>query len=153
MTLTYGFKSIRDLAAKLHREGTALQEKGVTADAFFNFVLTGYSMIDWVRNDPSLPSSALKNNAVSSLYSDHWLKICGDLATAIKHFKVTSRTPVVANTAAEQGFGVGRFGIGPFGVGEHHIVIELDDGENINAPEFVTGVIKTWTDFFQKHGI
>jgi hypothetical protein len=28
---------------------------------------------------------------VQALYKYKWLKICGDLATAVKHFKLTSR--------------------------------------------------------------
>ena len=153
MNLTFGFNSVRDVFAKLQRDGTSLQEQGVTADTFFNFVVTGYSMIDWVRNDPSLPSSTQGKNAIDALYSDRWLKICGDFATAIKHFKLTSRTSMVAKTVTDQGFGVGRFGIGPLGVGEHHIDIELDCGTHVNALELVTGVIETWKDFFQTHGL
>jgi hypothetical protein len=55
MALTFSFNSVRDLMAKLEREAKALNEEAVTGDRFFNFAITGYSMIDWVKKDPSVP--------------------------------------------------------------------------------------------------
>ncbi|MCH2269036.1 MAG: hypothetical protein MK510_00615 [SAR324 cluster bacterium] len=43
MSLTFGFYSIRDLFAKLHRDADSLDEE-VKSDSFFNFVVMGYSM-------------------------------------------------------------------------------------------------------------
>jgi len=43
-------------------------------------------MIDWMKNDPPVPASAKAKNEVHLLYVDPWLKVCGDLATACKHF-------------------------------------------------------------------
>ena len=62
MVLSFGFSGIKDLFLKLEREATALNEE-VTRDRFFNFVVTGYSLIDWIKNDPSVPSSAKKSTA------------------------------------------------------------------------------------------
>ena len=43
MSLTFGFYSIRDLFAKLHRDADSLDEE-VKGNSFFNFVVMGYSM-------------------------------------------------------------------------------------------------------------
>ena len=124
MSLTFGFSSIKDVHAKLLRDAAMLGEE-VTSDALFNFVVTGYSMIDWVKNDPSVPSGAKTKIEVESLFSDQWLKICGDLATAVKHFTLTQRTPITSSATSGQGFGVGRFGKGAFGIGEEGIDVNL----------------------------
>src|ERR1700753_1442871 len=91
--------SARELFEKLKRDA-ALLDAEVTTDRFFNFVITGYSIIDWCKGEPTL--SALN---VQTLYDDHWLKICGDLATAGKHFQLTKRQSITDSASSEQGFG------------------------------------------------
>jgi hypothetical protein len=49
MALTFALSSIRDLFAKLERDAALLDEE-VTADRAFNFVVTGYSMIDYGKD-------------------------------------------------------------------------------------------------------
>jgi hypothetical protein len=46
MTLTFGLETPRDLLEKLKRDAALLREEA-TSDKFFNFVVTGYSIIDW----------------------------------------------------------------------------------------------------------
>jgi hypothetical protein len=153
MALTFGFDSIRDLLAKLERDAKLLVETEVTGDKFFNFVITGYSMIDWVKNDQSVPASAKAAAVVKALYADQWLKACGDLATAAKHFTLTQRLPITNSAKTESGFGVGRYGMGGYGVGEESIEIELNDGTKFNGLDLVRGVLATWNAFFQTHQI
>ncbi len=152
MSLTYGFSTVRDLFAKLQRDAVALDQE-VTCDRLFNFVVTGYSMIDWVKNDPSVPASAKTGKVVQSLYDDHWLKVCGDLATASKHFTLTSRKPITSAATSAQGYGRGRFGKGAFGIGEESIEVQLDDGTSFGCLELVEGVQRSWTNLFALHGI
>lgn len=152
MSLTYGLSSICDLYAKLQRDAAALDEE-VTSDRIFNFVLTGYAMIDWIKNDPSVPASAKASAAVDGLYSDQWLKICGDLATANKHFKLTKREPITKSVTAANGFGMGRYGKGGYGVGEESIVVQLNDGTSFNCLDLVNGVQVTWQKYLAVHKI
>jgi hypothetical protein len=150
MSLTYGLRSSRDLFEKLKRDANLLDEE-VTSDRFFNFVVTGYSIVDWVKNDPTVPFPA--KSAIETMYSDRWIKVCGDLATASKHFVLTKRTPITSKADSQQGFGSGRFGSGGFGVGEEDIQIELNDGTFIYCLDFVSEVVHTWEQFFQTHGM
>lgn len=53
MSLTYGLETARDLFEKLSRDANLLDEE-VTSDSFFNFVVTAYSLVDWVQNDPTV---------------------------------------------------------------------------------------------------
>ena len=152
MSLTYGLSTVKELFAKLERDSKLLDEE-VTSDRMFNFVVTGYSMIDWIKNDPSVPQSAKDQNQIQALYSNQWLKICGDLATASKHFTLTQRQPITASSTSSQGFGVGRFDKGGFGIGEESIEIVLNDGTNYDCLDLVNGVLNEWRQFFQAHGI
>ncbi|MES2682677.1 MAG: hypothetical protein V4650_04095 [Pseudomonadota bacterium] len=152
MSLTYGFATTKDLFAKLERDAEALN-KHVTSDQFFNFVVTGYSMIDWVRNDPSIPTPAKDAVVVQNLYDDKWIKVCGDLATASKHFALTRRIPITASADTAQGYGVGRYGVGKYGIGEESILVQMNDGNHFHCLDLVTGVLESWRSFFLTYGI
>jgi hypothetical protein len=130
----------------------ALDEE-VTSDRLFNFVVTCYSMIDWVKNDPGIPASAKTDIAVQGVYNDKWLKVCGDLATASKHFKLTNRVPITSSATTSQGFGVGRYAKGGYGVAEESIEVQLNDGTTLVCLDLVRGVVACWQSFFSDHGI
>lgn len=149
MALTYGLSSARSLYEKLKRDAKALKEE-VNSDRFFNFVVTGYSLIEWVEKDPSVPQTA--QTAVKDIRRDQWIKRCRDLANASKHFTL-NYPPITSSATSEQGFGVGGFGQGGFGLGEESIEVKLTDGSSFDCLELVEGVMKTWNDFFSRPGI
>jgi|TARA_R100001143_G_scaffold53984_1_gene49662 hypothetical protein len=153
MALTLGFNNVADLLEKLKRDAALLQTDAITADRFMNFVLTGYALIDWIKNDPAVPISAKQATVVQNLYTNHTLKVCGDLANSVKHFTLTTRLPITKNTVVHSGFGVGRYGMGDFGEGEQEIVITLNDGTVLNPLDFVRAVLTVWENFFAAHGI
>ena len=150
MALTYGLLSARSLYEKLQRDAKALEEE-VNSDRFFNFVVTGYSLIDWVEKDPSVPQTA--QTAVKDIRGNQWIKTCGDIAIASKHFTVTRRQLITSSVTSEQGFGIGRFGLGGFGLGEERIEVKLTNDCSFDCFELVNGVMNTWEDFFSSHGI
>jgi hypothetical protein len=153
MSLTFSFASIRDVLSKLERDSTRMRTEEMNGDRFFDFVVTAYSMIDWVKRDPSVPASAKQPHEIQWLYSNQWIKVCGDLATAVKHFALTTRHPTTSATTSETGFGVGRFGMGGYGVGEESIELTLNDGTKLNALDVVQGAISAWKTFFQVHSV
>ena len=150
MALTYGLLSARSLYEKLQRDAEAL-EKEVNSDRFFNFVVTGYSLIDWVKEDPSVPQTV--QTAVKDIYHDPLIKRCGDIAIASKHFTVKYRELITSSVTSEQGFGLARYGRGGFGEGEERIEVTLTDGSSFDCFELVDGVMNTWNNFFSSHGI
>jgi hypothetical protein len=152
VSLTFGITTTRELYEKLKRDSSALQEE-VSSDRFFNFVVTGYSMIDWVKNDPNVPTTAKELQVIDSLYQDPWLKVCGDLAIAVKHFKLTTRKSITSSADSSQGYRVGRFGHGGFGVGEESIDVILNDGTTYNCLTLVQGVVDKWEKFLSTHNI
>ena len=113
MALIPGLSSASDLYAKLKRDAGIIDNE-VTSDAFFNFVITGYSLIDWIKNDPSISSEAKTESEIKALYEDKGLKICGDLAVAAKHFVLTNRKPIISSATSRRGPGEGRYGRGKY---------------------------------------
>lgn len=156
MTLVPGLTTAVDLFHKLQRDARRLNAE-VTSDAFFNFVVTGYSLIDWIKNDPAIPATAKTTAEVDSLYAAPWLKVCGDLANASKHFTLIRRTPVTVEATSKSGFGLGRYDTGSFGRGEESIEIKVRDTRGNEsewtALELATGVIQAWLVFFARHGV
>jgi hypothetical protein len=143
----FSLSSTRDLFAKLERDADALEQE-VTSDRLFNFVVTGYSMIDWVKNDPTIPPAAKTHSILRGLRDDQWLTICGDLATACKHFALDRRKPITTSANSACGFGTGGYGKGGYGIGEESIEIRLNDGTCFQCLDLVEGVITTWQSFF-----
>jgi hypothetical protein len=150
MALTYGLSSARSLYEKLQRDAEALEEE-VNSDRFFNFFVTGYSLIDWVKKDPSVPQTA--QTAVNDIRDDQWIKTCRDIANASKHFTLNYSNPTTSSVTSEQGFGVGRYGLGGFGLGEERINVTLTDGSSFDCLKLVDGVMNTWKNFFSLYDI
>src|SRR6516165_3954502 len=152
MSLTPGLTSALDLLHKLQRDVERLN-KEVTSDDFFNFVITGYSLIDWVKHDATLPASARSCEEIERLYNEPWLKVCGDLATASKHYTLTRRKPVVTSAKSQGGWGKGRYGKGTYGIGEEDIVIRINNDTKWTALEFACGVLQAWLHFFERQDL
>lgn len=152
MNLTPGLTSAVDLFHKLQRDVGRLNEE-VTCDCFFDFVITGYSLIDWVKNDQSLPVTTRSATAIDRLHKEPWLKVCGDLANASKHFTLKRRMPVVKEAKSTIAHEIGRFGTGAYVEGEEGIDVEIENGTVWTALEFAAGVIQAWLQFFERHGI
>jgi len=153
MSRTYGLRTARDLLAKLERDAQLLREE-VSSDRFFNFVVTAYSLADWIQNDPSVPGSA--KAALTSFRGQSQIQICRDLANASKHFQLDPHrnpNPTVASADSDQGFGVGRFGAGGFGVGEEEITVWLSAGNGVNGLNVMEDALREWKAFFQTHAI
>jgi len=150
MALTFGLTNVRDLLGKLRRDASLLEEE-VTIDRFFNFVVTGYSMVHWIKNDPSVPQAAKAQ--YGNLHLDYWLSICGDIANACKHFTLTSTKSNAQSATSTQGYGQGRYGKGNYSEGEESILVRLDDGTTYICLELAQNVLSTWERFFSTHGI
>jgi hypothetical protein len=153
MPRTYGLRTSRDLLAKLERDAELLR-KEVTSDHFFNFVVTAYSLADWIKNDPSV--SQVAKDALDLFRSSRTIQICRDLANASKHFTLDPRrnpNPRVDSVTSEQGFGMGRFGHGGFGIGEEEIHVVLEDGSVQNGLTIMENTLQEWLGFFSQYSL
>ena len=148
--LTYGFESARDMLEKLRREHRRLESE-VTSDNLFNFVATGYHLLEWVEKDPQVPASA-KTNLLAVRHASS-IATCRDLTNASKHFslKLNYQNQVTTSAKSVRGFGVGRCGMCGYGVGEESISIILKDGTTLNALKLARDTVNEWESFFSHH--
>jgi len=138
----------RDLFAKLQRELGNL-ESAVSADAYFDFVITAYHLCDWIKNDSAAPASA--RSALAALRKQLPVKICRDLANGSKHFTLDYADVVVADATCVAAYGSGRFGKGAYGVGEPTIRITLADGAVLDGLSVARDAVQLWDQFFSSH--
>lgn len=152
MSLTYSFRTAKDVIDKLRRDVDVLNEE-VTGDCFFNLVITAYHLTDWIKNDTSIPLAA--KNDINSMYLNQHVAVCRDIANASKHFSLSRdyKNQVTDLAHASQGYGCGRFNKGLYGVGEESIDIECSDGTKLSSIELAKEVLAAWEVFFSKHGI
>lgn len=149
--LTYRLNSTHDLLEKL-RSDVKLLEEQVTSYRFFNFVITGYHIIDWIKNDERIQESTRK--AAMEMYKNEYVSICRDLANASKHFEIDYNDRKTDSAESVQGcYGTGRFGKGIYGVGEEKITIKCSDGCEYDALEFAKSILQTWETFFTTNSI
>ena len=140
-----------DLLEKL-RNDVELLEDEVTSYRFFNLAVTGYHIIDWIKNNEAIPDATQK--AVKKMYKNKYISVCRDLANASKHFKFKKNyeNRKIKSAKSVQGpCGTGRFGKGICGIGEEQITIECLGGNKYDALEFAREILKTWDDFFREH--
>lgn len=145
--LRYGLRSPRDLYEKVRRDAGRLRVE-VTSDDFFNFVITAYSLADWIKNDLRLPDAVRTYPVASKSNGDQILLLCGEIANGSKHFALRKANPQARAITSSQGWGMGRYGRGAYGVGEESIVIAMADGTERHCLEFVDDVVAFWESFF-----
>jgi len=147
--LTFKLNSPRDLLEKL-RNDVVLLEDEVTSYRFFNLAVTGYHIIDWIKNNETVSDDTRK--AVEEMYKDEYLSICRDLANAIKHWKLDYKSKNISSVKSTQGgYGTGRYGKGLYGNGEEQITMKCRDGREYNILEFARAILRIWDDFFEEH--
>lgn len=140
-----------DLLEKL-RHDIELLEDEVTSYRFFNLAITGYHIIDWIKNNKTVSGDA--RDAVENMYENKYISVCRDVANAIKHFEFKKgyRNRKIKSAKSIQGsYGTGRYGKGLYGIGEEQITIECLDGDKFDALEFARAVLKAWNVFFNEH--
>ena len=153
MSRTYGLRTARDLLAKLERDAELLRQ-GVSSDCFFNFVVTAYSLLDWVQNDPRVNQAAKSD--LGRFRSTQSIQICRDLANSSKHFTLDPKrnaNPTVQSADSDRGFGVGRYGAGGYGVGEEKIAVLLDNGAAQDGLAVMESTLRDWKEFFAQHHV
>ncbi|MFW6263142.1 MAG: hypothetical protein ACOC34_03835 [Thermotogota bacterium] len=152
MSLTYSFKTSKDLLSKLKRECESLKQE-VTGDRFFNFIVTAYHIIDWIKKDPTVPKNAKLK--VNQFYKNTYIAICRDICNASKHFSLSNNyeNKITDSTTSRKGFGYGRMGAGLLGDGEESIIIVCSDGTSHDALDLAQHILDVWEVFFREENI
>lgn len=151
MTRALKLASIFDLYEKLQRDGAALDDE-VTVERVFNFAATAYSLIEWIKNDPAVSPLVKTQAAIDALSNDQWIKLCGDLITARKHFKLKRvSTARLGSPSREIGSASVKEGHYEDGKGKSEIL--LSDGTKFHSHDLVENVLSSWKSFFSRNGM
>lgn len=135
-----------DLFDKLKYE-LELLEQEVTSYNFFNFAVTAFHLIDWVKNSDNADGQIKQQ--VTELYKDEHFSLCNDVCNFYKHFKITRYTPKVKDIESKTGYGCGRYGKGVYSVGEESIYVITKTGQKYDGLDLARNVYKKWEIFFE----
>ena len=133
------------LFEKLERDLSSL-DADVSADNFFNFVVTAHCMHDWFDSASTVSEKAKKQLLKERCKQHTHLAVCRDVANASKHFRLDSSDKYAVTDLVELkfGYGAGRYGKGSYGFGEPTIQLHLIDGDSYELFEFCEVVLTTW---------
>ena len=139
------FATHRDILNKAKRDLEALQTH-LNIDTVFNFFVTSYHVVDYVKINNLAPKSA-----IDALYQEEDFRMCRFICNKGKH--LTLRNGDVFDTYRRPGSTLGDFTLGEtlLGVGEAYLVI----GEEgyVDIIDLAERIIDRWEEFFSEHGI
>jgi len=91
MKITHEFSTPRNMFEKLIRDYEQLDFR-VNGDNIFNFLSTAYHLQEWIKNAP-IHSTQQGKRLVSKASNKDCIKLCGDILSAKKAFKVIINDP------------------------------------------------------------
>lgn len=161
------FAEPKDILEKLVREGNRFiffQLDEDVPDVIFNFSVTAHCLRDWCKEYLNI------RNYDNEWSDNDYLKIAQDIANSLKHFKITRYTPNVSEVKATEMPLVPFYYVEDFNeklkalskypdlMSEYtennkSFVIILEDGRSFEALDYVTNIIKYWTDYFDRKSI
>ena len=160
-----------DLLAKVRRDRDALllaveaEDETSLRDKLFDFSVTAYHVVDWVRSfHPNLEEAVY-----SHLDSEPSLQACRDLANSSKHFALNPLSSAYRNhppsiDAVDHTIPVSTAGsISSLGVDTKRVVsvsstwrplkVAFVAGQRVRVEEIATEAVSAWERFFAQHGI
>lgn len=154
MDLRFELNTPFDLLQKLRREFALLDEE-VGPDHLFNFVVTSWSLTDWLIKsewgDPPAPDHAERTRAVNLLRKNLPIRICRDIGNGSKHFSLDkpdkNYPQIVDRTEAHRGWGWGRWGKGQWGNFEPTYLVHVN-GKTIDMLDVGRDVLQLFENFF-----
>ena len=147
-TAFFEIRSPRDLLEKAKRDYARMKTETST-DTIFNFFVTTYHVVDYVKALGTVPPSA-----IDKFYDDPDFKMCQFLCNKGKHITLRQRSSYEAKyQAAVPGVPLERFFLGTSELGELERFVVLDGGKEIDTVDLGAKLLKTWETFFIAHGI
>src|ERR1051325_4903683 len=140
----YTLRTPRDLLEKARREYSKLQTAPST-DTVFNFFVTVYHVIDYVKVLSSVSAAS-----IDAMYADVDFKLCQFICNKGKHLELRRPPPYhVKHEPAVEGGTLGTFilGVDRLGGPERFIVV-VENKEEIDAIELGKKLLAKWEKFF-----
>ena len=140
--------SPRDLLEKAKRDYEKMKADTST-DTIFNFFVTAYHVLDYVRISGTVPQAD-----IDQLYVDPDFRMCQFLCNKGKHIQLRGGEQYEAkHVAAIPGGVLGSFVLGVDRLGGSERFVVLDGTQELDVIKLGSDLIKKWEDFFLAHGI
>lgn len=144
----FEIESPRDLFDKAKRDYEKMKADTST-DTVFNFFVTTYHVIDYVKALGTISDAALEQ-----LYADAEFKMCLFLCNKGKHIRLRSGEPYEAKHRPEvPGGTLGSFVLGFHRLGGPEKFVLLDGAQEVDVIELGARLINKWEVFFTINGI
>jgi len=141
----FEFSSPRDILDKARRDLVKLRDH-LDIDNIFDFFVTAYHVVDYVRSLEAAPEQA-----ISDLYEEPDFRMCRFICNKGKHLVL--REGDEYGTYRRPGSTVGEFTIGEtlLGVGPGYLII--DETHQVDVVDLAERIIDRWDLFFEEHSI
>lgn len=144
----FEISSPRDLLEKAKRD-YAKMKADTSTDTIFNFFVTTYHVVDYVKALDTVPQSA-----IDGLYDDPDFKMCQFLCNKGKHIKLRQGLPYEAkHEAAVAGGVLGSLVLGVDVLGGPARFVVLDGGKEVDTVGLGAKLLEKWEAFFTANGI
>jgi hypothetical protein len=147
-TAFFELQTARGLLDKAKRD-YAKMENETSTDTIFNFFVTSYHVVDYVKALGTVPQIA-----IDQLYDDPDFKMCQFLCNKGKHIKLRQGSPFEAKyKAAVTGGILGSFVLGTDVLGGPERFVVLDDGKEVDTVNLGNKLLEKWEASFAAQGI
>jgi len=147
-TAFFELRTPRDILEKATRD-YAKMEAETSTDTIFNFFVTTYHVVDYVKALDTVPLSAIEQ-----LYNDPDFKMCQFLCNKGKHIKLRQESLFEAKyEAAIAGGRLDSFVLGADVLGGAERFVVLDGGKEVDTVGLGKKLLQKWGAFFTAHGI
>jgi hypothetical protein len=145
MTAFFEFSTPRQILGKAIRDLQKLEEE-LTIDNVFNFFVTAYHVVDYVRTMEAAPDDAIRD-----LYEEPDFRMCRYICNKGKHLALRGGDEF--STYYRPGSALGEFVIGESALGLGPAYLVIDDTDQVDVIDLGQRIIRRWESFFEEHGI
>jgi hypothetical protein len=144
----FEIRTPRDLLEKAKRDYSHMEAETST-DTVFNFFVTIYHVVDYVKALGTVPEAAIKK-----LYDDPDFKMCQFLCNKGKHIKLRQLQSYEAKyQPAITGGALDSFPLGSGVLGGPESYVVFDGNKEVDTIDLGVRLLQKWDAFFATHGI
>lgn len=141
----FELSSPRHMLEKAHREHARLRQC-VDIDNVFNFFVTAYHILDYVKKLGSVPKSDVK-----TFSKDQDIEDCGDLCNKGKHVILDRDRPDPSTRITRNSIGGGM--VGEMMVGAEDMWFLETGGRKVDVMRLAERILQKWEAFFATHSL
>lgn len=136
-------RSPRDMYEKAKRELDRMKSSP-NIDTIFNFYVTAYHIMDYVKKQPGVPQASIK-----AFYADSDFGTCNRICNRGKHLKVGD--PLTAHSRPGAVFGMAVWGDTAFSEAPSYTLVV--DGRRVEVIPLAERLLVKWERFCKDNGI